>query len=54
MLMRSPAVLFLLLVLVSLSTGQHEQSPALASLIEAEGAFARTSVEIGIPLSEDQ
>jgi ketosteroid isomerase-like protein len=37
-----------LLVVVSVGISQHKQSPALASLVEAERAFARTSVEKGI------
>ena len=40
--------LLLLLVVVSGGIGQYKQSPALASLVEAERAFARTSVEKGI------
>jgi ketosteroid isomerase-like protein len=40
--------LLLLLVVVSVGIGQREQSPALISLVEAERAFARTSVQKGI------
>jgi ketosteroid isomerase-like protein len=40
--------LLLLLVVVSVGIGQREQSPALTSLVEAERAFARTSLQKGI------
>ena len=40
--------LLLLLVVASVGIGQRKQSPALVSLVEAERAFARTSVEKGI------
>lgn len=48
---KSLSVILTLLMLVSLGICQGKVSPALLSLVEAERAFARTSVEKGIRAS---
>jgi ketosteroid isomerase-like protein len=46
--MKTLAVVFAVLIVVSASFGQQKLSPALDSLVAAERAFAATSVEKGI------